>query len=238
MSAGGLILESPRFKNFSHEKIFGASPFLEEIKPFNRDISGLPLIFQGKVNSCVSCAITFIRQWQDKNKPDLSWEWLADISNTKPAGATPSQVLEPARKTGILPQGQWDSNLKDVNFEAALNSAYEYRIGNYFYVRDLSKNGLYHAMKETPIAIGVRDWKGVGPHFMVAFDATDDGQMLKCANWWRDDTQDVQVVPFESVVVAVSFRELPEGFVKSAARLSAYTVLMDKMKYYLKYVLT
>ena len=234
----GLIIESPRRKDFAHERIFGAAPFLEEVKPLGRDISDIPVVYQGRFNTCVSATITWIRQFEDNNKTNLSHEWLADISQTGEQGAKPSQVLEPARKTGIITQGSWDMNLEKIDLNAALNEAYEYHIDNYFYVQDLSKFGLYHALKDCPLAIGVISWKEINsPHMMAAYDVTEDGQALKCANWWKEDEQDVQEVPFEKVILAVAVKSMPEGFTKKDARLSYFTVLRNKLKFYLKYAL-
>lgn len=230
---GGLILEPPRFKNFSMELVFGAAPFMEKIERLNRDISGLPIVYQGNRNTCVSCALTWYRQWIDKKKPDLSWEWLAEISRTGEKGATPSQVLEPARKTGIAPDTYWKT--KDTRpFEEVILQAAEYKLPNYFYVRDLSPQGLYHALKQSPLAIGVRDWMGVGPHFMTAYDVTEDGQALECVNWWKEQEQDKAIVPFKDVVIAVAFLPLPDNVDKKQARLPFYEVLGDKLSFLLK----
>lgn len=231
---GGLILEAPRFKNFTHEKVFGAAPILEKIEPLNRDISGIPVVFQGNVNTCVSCALTWIRQYLDKEKPDLSWEWLAEISRTGQAGAKPSQVLEPARKNGILKQDKWDEGLAKTDFDEALQEAYPFCIPSYFYVTDLSKYGIYHALKSSPLAIGVENFMGVGPHFMAAFDVTEDGQRLKCANWWKDGEQDVKEVPFEDVIIAVAFGSLPDGVDKKLARAPFFDVFCGKLRFFFK----
>lgn len=229
---GGLIFESPNFKDFDFNLVFGAAPFMEEIKPLGRDISDIPVICQGSENTCVSATLTWIRQWMDKNKPDLSHEWLACISNTGERGAKPSQVLEPARKIGIIPEAAWMENL---DFEHRVQLASEYKLPGYFYVRDLSKYGLYHALKSSVLAIGVKDWMGVGPHFMAAYDVNEEG--LMCVNWWNENEQDKAVVPFEKVVIAVAFNELPEGMDKSQARLPFFNVLNDKLRFlFNKYV--
>lgn len=229
---GGLILESPQRKSFYHENVFGAAPFLEEIKVLGRDTSGLPVISQGSVNSCVSCSVTWVRQWLDKEKPDLSWEWLAEISHTRKNGARPSQVLEPARKIGIVTDDVWKTEL--LTFEEKIEKALEHKISGYFYVRDLSKQGIYHALKTSPLLIGVQDWGNVGPHAMVAYDVTENGQNLKCKNWWKENEQDEAVVPFDKVVLAVAFASLPENMTKNDARMGFCRAMLDKGLFYLK----
>jgi hypothetical protein len=73
---GGLILTPPKFSDYSRERIFGAPQGVHDLVPLNRDISGFPVVYQGTENTCVSCAFTFIRQYQEKGS-DLSHESLA-----------------------------------------------------------------------------------------------------------------------------------------------------------------
>lgn len=231
---GGLILDAPRIKDFSHEVVFGSAPFLERIAPLNRDASNIPDIFQGQENTCVVCAATWVEQFNN-NGVDLSHEWLRDIAHVSGRGATFNQVLEPARKIGILSQSFWDAGLPDTDFEAAMQEASTYKWDGYFYVTDLSPQGIYHALKQSPLIIGVKDWQGVGPHAMAAYDVTEDGQALKCKNWWEGETD--TVVPFELVVKAAYPGSLPEGVDKLQARLPFFNALQNKLCFLMnKYV--
>lgn len=234
---GGLKWESFKFTDYSYEKVYGSAP-QEPIIPLKRDISGIPGIFQGGENTCVSCSITWIRQYLDLQKPALAWQWLAKISQTTSEGAAPSKVLEPARKIGILDQEHWQKLLpvdKDhatfFSHESFREITAKYRIGSYFFLHKLDKQSLFHALKQGPIAIGVDDWGGVGPHMMVAYDVTDDGSGLKCINWWNPSEQDQAIVPFEKIELAISFGELPVTIDTNNIRLSMLTVLRDKLDF-------
>lgn len=229
---GGLILEPARRKDRFHDQVFGAAPFMEEIKPLGRDVSKVPDIFQGEENTCVVCAVTWIEQFDSKNNPNLSHEWLRDIAHVGERGATFNQVLEPARKVGILLQEAWNKGLQNIDFPTALMEAGNYRWPGYLYVRDLSKFGIYNALKKSPLIIGVRDWKGVGPHAMVVYDVTEDGQALKGKNWWEEEVD--AVVPFEVVVKAAYPTEFPEGFNKFKARLPFLEILIEKIRFFLQ----
>ena len=220
----GLAWESYRFKDISFEKAFG--PFTTgPIVALGRDVSGIPIVCQGTENTCVACSITWIKQYLEKEHPDLSHEWLASISNTGPNGAKPSQVLEPARKTGILSQYLWGICASGDCFVDAA----EHRIPGYAFLEDLSPSGIYNALKLGPVMIGVDDWMGMGPHMMVAYDVTDDGTALKAVSWGNSSVQEDVVVMFKAVELAIFVGELPVSLEKDQSRLPMLTVLKDKL---------
>ena len=229
---GGLVLEPLKFGDYSHELVFGTSS-PTEIVPLNRDTSGIPVVFQGQENTCVSCSITWALQWMDKNHPNLAHEWLALISRTDQNGATVSQVLEPARKTGVVKEETWKAYKVTETFEDALLDAVNHQLPGYFFLTNLSPSGIYHALQEGLVLVGVKEWKGVGPHMMVAYDVTTDGK-LKCKNWWDQNVQSEEEVPFDLVIKAVGIREKPEDFVKEFAKFSFWYVLLNKIVFYIK----
>lgn len=197
MKNNGYKPESYHFKDYDFEKVYGNSDPTEPIIPLHRDISGVPVIFQGTTPDCVSCSATWVRSYMEATHPTLSWAWLAWLSETTVNGVNPSEVFANARNTGIA------ENMEGLN-------AYEHRIGNCFYVR-LNKQAIYHALKTSVLAIGLTDWMGSGPHFVVAYDVTDDGTKLKCVNWWTEGVQALIEVPFELIDDCVAFGTLPEG---------------------------
>lgn len=235
MQATGLKLESFRFKDFSHEKVFGSAPYSVTIKPLGRDTSGIPVIYQGKLNTCVACSVTWIRQWMEKNDTDrlvrLSWPFLADIAHIGPDGAAPSQVLEPARKIGIC---KWDTFFQMGAWTAREDAAC-FKIPSYTFITDYSTDGIYTALERGLLAIGVLNWKGRGDHMMVAYDVTDDGKALKAKSWWDEDHQTEEVVEFSQVEVAVSFAPLPKNVSREASTIPFIQVLIDKIISFLKY---
>jgi len=235
MKRGGLILEAPKKKDYVHELAFGAAPKELEIAPIGRDISGIPVICQGSENTCVSATLTWIKEWMEEKHPDLSHEWLADISHTGPSGAKPSQVLEPARITGILNQADWD-NVELVSFDKKLALASLHKMPSYYHVRDLTKQGIYYALKTSPLAIGVKDFRGVGPHFLAAIDVTEDGEALRCINWWNPTEQDEVIVNFEEVIVCVAFTE-DKPPAPEFVRHNIFKALYAKLKFYFPYAI-
>lgn len=234
----GLILEAYRFTDASHEKIFGAAPPTIQIKPLGRDISGIPIVFQGNQNTCVSCSVTWVRQWMRKDQKQdmerLSWPFLAEISHTGPGGASPSQVLEPARKIGIC---QWNSYTPPESVSSVpVAETTANRIPGYSFVTDFSPQGLYAALSRGPLAICVMNFQGVGPHCLVAYDVTLDGTALLCANWWSENAQSVAEVQFRDVEVAISFAETPFGLDKEFHAIPFLEVLFDILISFFKYL--
>jgi hypothetical protein len=232
----GLKLESYRWKDASHERVFGSAPQGLEIRPLGRDVSGIPVVFQGRENSCVSCSVSWIRQWMDKNAgnipPRLSWPFLARISSTAPDGATPSQVLEPARKTGICLWEKWDGALdKNTKLDAS-----KHRIPSYSFVTDYTTQGLFAALIRSPLAVGILNFRGIGAHMMVAYDVTADGENLICMNWWDANAPVTVSVPFADVELAVSFAPFTRDAQTHSIR--PFEVMYDKLISILKYAKT
>jgi len=236
MQATGLKLESFSFKDVSHERVFGSAPSRVDIKPLGRDMSGIPVIFQGKLNTCVACSITYVRQWMEKVNTDrhvrLSWPFLAEIARIDQYGAAPSQVLEPARKVGIC---QWDTFLEASGFTARGYAA-QFKIPGYSFLTDYSPAAIYTALERGPLAIGVLNWKGAGDHMMVAYDVTEDGKALKAKSWWDADHQTEEIVDFSQVEVAISFAYFPKNVSTEASTISFIQVLIDKIISFYKYV--
>lgn len=229
MNKGGLVLEPIKRKDYVHEKMYGSSYAPAELKPLGRDISNVPVVFQGDLPHCVAATVTWIRQFQNDDSVDLSHEYLAELADIGPLGAKPSQVLEPARKKGIAEQTAWDEKSSLLN-----ESAEKFKVSGYSRVTDLSIRGLYSALKVSPLAIGVRDWKGVGPHFMAAFDITDDGLAFKCVNWWDKEKTMVEEVPFKEVVVAYSFIDPKNGQSTKGIRAGVFPALLSLVTFYKK----
>ena len=231
-SRGGLKFEPRSFKDYDHSKIFGAAT-PQKIAPLDRYDKlaelELPITYQGSSNTCVSCSVTWIQQYLERTKENLSHEWLADISNTQVAGATPKQVLEPARKIGICAQATFD-NQSDY-YTRELN-AYKHRTGTYAFVNHKDQNAVFSALKDGPVLVGVRDWNGVlGGHMMVAVDVTEDGSGIQCINWWKDDVQDTAIIGWSDLVlvIAVSGAVVNTG---SNMRMDWLPVLLSKMSHY------
>lgn len=225
----GMKWESFSFKDLSYEKAFGSASS-EPILPLGRSITDVPLVFQGLENTCVSCAVTWIRQYMDLSKTDLSHEWLAGISHTDKDGATPSQVLEPAKAKGIITQASFDRSLS-IPWDALKAEASKFRIPGYLFLKDLSPQGIYSALKRGPLAIGVDDWMGEGPHMMVVYDVTDDGTALKAVSWSNSSVQELVVVMFQAVELAVFIGEVPASLSKNSLKLPMITVLKDKLSF-------
>jgi hypothetical protein len=195
--------QSLSFKDYSFIKIYGAAPDVAPL-PLARDISGIPVVYQGELNSCVACAVTWIQQYLDNSS--LEWRFLAEKSGTDKDGARPKQVLEPARKIGICSRDKWPT--QDF-FERELD-AYQYRVAGYAYLHDYSKSSIYHGLLQGPLMVGVDDYMGVGPHMMAAYDI--DGDDLVCANWWTEDHQDTTRIPISKVTFACSIlKEKPNS---------------------------
>jgi len=198
---GGLILEHVKPKDYTQEKLFGSADRTEKIVPLGRDVSAVPQIYQGDRPVCVAATITWIKQFMSGNI-DLAHEYLAMIAKIGSNGAKPSQVLEPARKRGIASQNAWDE--AETSDSLILEqSAEEFKVHGYTRITDLSMHGIYTALKRSPLAVGVSDWKGVGPHFMAVYDVTEDGLACKARNWWEGSEE--EVIPFDKIVCAYGF---------------------------------
>jgi hypothetical protein len=196
---GGLKIEAFGFKDHNFERLFPKKADVS-ILPLGRDITGIPVIYQGAENSCVSCTVTWIKQWYEKSGTPLSWPFLAEKSGTDSTGAVPSVVLEAARKIGIC-------DVASYHTENADEVAAQHKVSRYSFLRKYSPEDIFHALEQGPLAIGVMDFQGIGPHMMAAYDVTEDGKSLKCVNWWSANVQELAEVPFENVEVAVSFAQ-------------------------------
>lgn len=185
----GWLKETLKFKDW----ILGSlKPTKED---FEWDSTGLPIIFQGQENTCVSCSVTFIQQWFEKNA--LSHEWLAKISGTKPEGVEPSKVLEAARKIGICLEETYEKRP-----EMGYLDAQNHRIPAYAYIPNRSKENIAGHIEKNPIMVGVDDFNGKGPHMLAATGFNLRENVVKCANWWRLDRQDFVTIPFNQITFA------------------------------------
>jgi len=210
----GWIKEAPKFKDYSHERTFGASA-PETIVPLNRSIDGIPLIYQGSDPSCVSCSATWIKEWMETNDPSvLSWKYLSIISNTTENGVKPSSVLKAAKKIGIA------TDLKGTDAD-------KHKIPGYFFITKCKNpNEIYKVLKKRPVMIGVDDYEGVGAHMMVAFDASPVGAW-ETVNWWDASKQQVVQIPFDQVTFACYFAEVPDD----VSRNSIITTIISKIAF-------
>lgn len=204
--------EPYHFKDWDFEKRYGAV-VPETIAPLNRDVSGVPVVYQGDKPTCVSCTASWIKSFMEQEHPELSWEWLAYVSQTDKNGASPSKVFKIAKKQGIAEN------------EEGLN-ADKHKLGAFFYVR-LNPQAIYHAMKTSVLAVGLKDWGGVGPHMVVAYDVNASGTALKCKNWWNPKVQEDIEVPFDLVDDCIAFGEEPE--ISFDMTMPLLEVLVDKI---------
>lgn len=235
---GGLILKPRTLKDFSYSQTFGAAP-MEEIKPLGRweetEKMNLPVVYQGQENTCVVCSAVWYQQYLEATGTDLSHEFLRDIAHVGFEGASPNQVLDPARKVGICEQRIYDT---EPNFVAQELNAANHKTPNHFYVNHRSPQTLYAALKSTPLFIGVRDWNGVvGGHMMIALDVSADGKGVRTKNWWDRNMQGEAFVAWKDIVLAIAYRPLPTGVDKTQARFPFLDVLCDNFRHiYEKYV--
>jgi hypothetical protein len=198
--------EPRKFKDRSHRRIYGSAPVGTVVRAMARDISGVPVVFQGDKNTCVACSVSWIKQFKYKQQGKvvpLAQEYLAQISNTEPDGATPSQVLDAARKQGICESERWLASNKTLTEELAQNAA-QHEIGGYAYLDKLDASSIFYALSQDPIMIGVESYQGSGPHMMVGYGVSDNGESILCVNWWNADVQSLAIVPFEDVRFAAS----------------------------------
>lgn len=218
----------------------------DAIRPCGRreEIEGGPFaqfpIFQGEINSCVTCAFSFINQYfswkQTGEMPVLSWPYLFKISNPSALGTKPRIVADNLRKRGE-PSGVYyslEDFLQDKTpDESDDNNALDYRIKNYSFLADRSIGSLYRALRAGPLAIGVgvnpADWRGDEPvivqanrpqfyHMIVLVDVTENGNLV-CVNWWRNNELDIRILDlFYPIEMAISFEDLPDGMKVKEAR--------------------
>lgn len=217
----GWKLESPKFKDYSHELAFGAA-IPEKIAPLGRSIEGVPVVFQGAAPACVSCAVAWIKEWMEimTGLTSLCWLFLYQKSGTRLNGVTPSKVLDIARKVGIP---------TDVNG----TDAEKHKIPGYFFLRDLSSHSLYSALKQSPIMVGVANWRDAGPHMMVAYDVKDE-KMLKGVSFWTMQMQELVEIPFNKVIFACRIADVPEDADPDQFRHSIITTVIAKAVFLFK----
>jgi len=234
-SNGGLKIEPHSFKDFSHEAVFGSaepSPIVVLGRQAELDRLSLPVVFQGSANTCVSCSITWLQQFLEATGTNLSHEWLAEISNTGAAGATVSQVINPAHTSGICDQETFD---KTQEFTIRGLNAAQHTFPNYFYVDSKDPQAVYGALKMSPLLVGCVDWNGVrGGHMMVATDVAEDGLGLVCQHWWNSEKQDTAIVKWVDLVLVIASGKLPADVSKKDARMDWIPVLLSKLSYYIK----
>lgn len=192
----GWIKEPLSFKDYSAEKMFGATGG-EVPVAFSHDIKGLPVVYQGSENTCVPCSVTFLEQWFEKTGLALSHEFLAKISKTTPEGATPKQVLQPAKDIGIAPTKIYEKDYSDGFIIAS-----QHKIGGYARLTNLAKDNLASFIHKTPIMVGVDNFKNVGPHMMVAYGYDLSTNVVKCSNWWDPKKQDLVDISFDEISYA------------------------------------
>ncbi len=221
MKSSGWKLEAPKFKDYSHELAFGASN-PEPIVPLGRSVAGVPLVYQGEKPGCVSCSVTWIKEWMESvgGSSPLCWEFLYNESLTGPNGVAPTKVLDIARKTGI----PVDQNGTDAD---------RHRIPGYFFLRGLDSQSVYAALKQSPIMVGVADWNGAGPHMMVAYDVQDE-ETLEGVGWWDPKRQELVKIPFGKVIFACRIAPVPEGADGNLFRLPFIDTLSAKIAFFIK----
>lgn len=175
----GLKLEARSLKDWVLPK---SAPVVME--PIIRDISGIPVVFQGSKPDCVPAAITWLKQYLEKAHPDLSFEWLAKISGTDQNGTTLGAALEAARKQGICTEAVFQSGTGEaLDALQHVLPAYAYMFGD---------SSVYEALKADPVIITLKEYNGSGPHCMVitGLIKDDNGNLFWTGVNW--DSADVQ----------------------------------------------
>lgn len=210
MPTSGWKKEPLTFTDYSHEKLFGAASPDVKITPYTRDISGLPIVYQGKDWDCVAATVTFIKQYQDKKNgrkiSPLSHKFLAAVSNTGADGATPSQVLMAAKNVGICESEKWVKANGKISAELELNAKL-HGIGGFAFLHRLDPASLFHAaVTSGPLMLGVDSYQGSEPHMMAEIGVEERNGIMgfKTANWWKENEQDEGWVPFSDVKFAAT----------------------------------
>lgn len=217
--------EALHFSDWAFHKVFGKPPKDVPIVPIGRDVSGLPVVYQGDQPSCLSCCLTFAQQWHEKTGPRLSWPFLAQNSGTTADGNVPSKVLESARKQGIC---QWDLFQTPAATEDALN----HRLQSYAYISDYKNpQAIYQALQQDLVLIGLDEYAGVKDHAVIAYDVSEGGQTIKAVNWWSETVQELIEVPFSSVTKAVSLATIDSN---TNPTMPFLTVIKDKVVSFLR----
>ena len=215
MNPTGWKKEPLRFADYDHERIYGSVPYVD-IQPLVRDVSGIPIIFQGSLFTCVASTITWIKQYFEKlrgNPVPLSQDFLAVASSTEADGATPSQVLMTAKDIGICESKEWVKNNQKIS-EELKTLAEKHKIVGFAYLKSLAPQAIYSAIIREPIMVGVDSYEGSEPHMMagVGIEKRNDVWGVKTINWWKAEVQDEGWVPFGDVRFAASIlKEKPAG---------------------------
>lgn len=144
----------------------------------------MPILYQGDNPYCVPCSVLWLSNWFGATK-SVPFDQFLSKCDIDPRGSKPSQVLDAARKLGIIP--------------------------NYLYLRDPTNQlTLENALKVSPLMIGLWDWPLVPNqgHEMVLLDKTEDGSWL-CVNWANPNRTDFVTLPSDTEFVsAVAFADL------------------------------
>lgn len=199
------------FSNVSHERLYGSPPRKVDFKPFDRDISGIPVIYQGASWSCVAATVAWIKQFLDRERTGkataLSFEYLAVASNTGADGATPSQVLYAAddEHSGICESEKWIQANKNISVELEMNGK-QHGIAGYAYLESLTPEAIYSAMSRGPIMVGVDSYQGSEAHMMGAWQHEERNGVkgTKTVNWWDENKQGEGWVPYSDIKFAAS----------------------------------
>lgn len=215
------IREAHSFKDYCTEVLYAGGKTNND--EFCHDTTGLPVVFQGPENSCVSCSITFVQQWIEKNHPNLSHEWLMLTSGTTPNGAYPKKVLEAARTVGICTQETWDNDRDNGYLDAG-----QHRIAGYAKSASLDLRHIGYLIEQCPIIVGVDNFMGKGPHMMAAVGFNLSKNVVKCANWWRLDRQDF--VEFDASNISFACSILVDKPVDKPT-MKILDVLKDKLSF-------
>ncbi len=158
-----------------------------------RNISQAPLVYQKKDNTCIYCSIIWIQQWIEFNKK-LSCDELIEACNNS---QKPIEILNKA---------------KELNF-----------IKDFEILNPKNKQKIIEKLIINPIMVGVDDYLGSGAHMMAGFEVSDDGNSVKCVNWFNKKVQETTFVPFDEITFACSI-------LKNKKNMSLITMLKDKFK--------
>lgn len=141
---------------------------------FNRTIAHIPLVAQEIDDTCIYCTITWIQQFLELGSKLDCNDLIEKGKGTKVA----VKILKIAKRIGFI-----------EDFET---------------IKDLSKKNLITMMRKDPIMIGVDDYLGSGAHMMAGVEASEDGQSIKCINWFNKKKQEITYVPFKDITFSAS----------------------------------
>lgn len=217
---GGLVLDKITTKQIYRENVFGFGAE-EPIKPLGKwenlkQILSDKWLYQGSLPACVTLGVCYVNSYNSKinndNNVQFLWGWLFDNTPSLAGGRRVSDVLELLRKRGVpqdkfMPQANY---LKLKNEGGRLKTTEEmeddlknWKIKSWTRLKDVSRQGIYTALKSGPVLIGVPGtnaawtsdyikYKGASwLHLTTICDVAEDGDWL-LVNGWKNGVLDTR----------------------------------------------